>query len=90
MPNHLPIPPELQHLIEKRETDDRRKEERRSGPERRACDLGPIGTVESLEDAPQPPATDRRSNQLQRQTRDRRNKARRKSDVKPQLPDPPE
>jgi len=34
MPNSLPIPPELQHLIEKRSGKDRRKS--RSAPERQS------------------------------------------------------
>ena len=29
MPNELPLPPELHHLIEKREDEDRRVEQRR-------------------------------------------------------------
>ena len=34
MPNDLPIPPELEHLIEKREAEDRRAEERRTQAEK--------------------------------------------------------
>ena len=90
MPNDLPVPPELQDLIEKRETDDQRKKERRSGQDRRTCDLGPMGAIESLQDLEQVPATERRCGQQRRKTEDRRKGPRRKTGVEPQLPDPPE
>lgn len=32
MPNELPLPPDLHHLIEKRESGERRKAERRQKP----------------------------------------------------------
>lgn len=42
MPNHLPLPPELQHLIEKRESADRR-----SGKDRRTAKRDTLrGTAE--------------------------------------------
>lgn len=87
MPNDLPVPPELQNLIEKRETDDHREGERRSHEDRRVCDLGPLGAVESLEDLDELPATDRRSGQERRQGPERRKAARRKSDSQPPLPE---
>ena len=39
MPNELPLPPELRHLIEKREQEDRRAAERRLEPEQHASDV---------------------------------------------------
>lgn len=39
----MAVPPELQHLLEKRSAADRRKKQRR------AADLGPIGSIESAE-----------------------------------------
>ena len=89
MPNYLPVPPELQHLIEKRETDDRREEERRSGQDRRIGDLGPSGAVESPEDPDDLPAADRRTGDERREDRDRRTGGRRQTDDEPLLPDPP-
>jgi hypothetical protein len=46
MSDHLPLPPELRHLIEKRSDADRRKKSRRARS-RRQVDLGPLGTLES-------------------------------------------
>jgi hypothetical protein len=77
MPNDLPIPPELQHLIEKRERAERRKRSRRTKPERRDCDFGPLGAVESISDLEDLPLEDRRSRQDRRNSR-RRRSARRK------------
>ena len=89
MPNHLPVPSELQHLIEKRETDDRREKERRSDQDRRIADLGPSGAVESPEE-PDPPVADRRTGDERRGDGDRREAARRQPDVESLPPDPPE
>jgi hypothetical protein len=61
MPNELPIPLELQHLIEKREDRERRKKTQRSEPERRKADLGPLGALESIADIDELPLEDRRS-----------------------------
>ncbi len=73
MPNQLPSPTKLQHLIEKREGAPRRKKSRRSKPERRSCDLGPLGALESVSDVEALPSEDRRSRQ------ERRNVPRRKT-----------
>ena len=89
MPNYLPVPPELQHLIEKRETDDRREEERRSGQDRRIADVGPSGDAESPENVGDPLAADRRTGDERREDRDRRTGGRRQTDDEPLLPDPP-
>jgi hypothetical protein len=80
MPTYLPVPPELQHLIEKRETDDRRTDENRSGDERREVDLGPLGAIESGEDLEQLPLVERRSGEERRATTERRKQARRAAD----------
>ena len=90
MPNYLPVPPELQHLIEKRETDERRKKECRSGQDRRSDDSGRSGAVESPDDLDDPPAADRRAGDERREDRDRREAARRQTDAEPLPPDPPE
>lgn len=89
MPNYLRVPPELQHLIEKRESDDRRQAERRSGEDRRAQDLGPSAAVEPVGDPNGPPDADRRSGEDRRGGEDRRDGVRRQSDVAPRLPDLP-
>jgi hypothetical protein len=81
MSDPLPVPPELEHLIEKRENKDRRKTGRRSGEDRREADLGPIGCIESADDLDQVPLQERRSGQERRQDRERRKKARRKTDT---------
>lgn len=39
MPNQLPLPPELRHLIEKRDGSERRAAERRSGQEQHPSDV---------------------------------------------------
>jgi hypothetical protein len=71
MGERLPVPPELEHLIEKRE----REEDRRQA-ERRQCDLGPLGAIESEADLNAVPTSERRSGQDRRQ-KDRRKKPRR-------------
>ena len=78
MPNQLPIPPELQHLIEKRERAERRKKLRRTVAERRTCDLGPLGALESISDVDALPLDDRRSRRERRKT-PRRKAPRRKA-----------
>ena len=77
MPNQLPIPPDLQHLIEKRECAERRGKSRRAKAERRTCDLGPLGAIESISDIDLLPLEDRRSRQSRRNT-PRRKSPRRK------------
>ena len=90
MPNHLPVPPELQHLIEKRETDDRREEERRSGQDRREGDPGPIRCIESVEDLEQLPLAERRSGAERREEDQRRKNPRRSTDAQPAGSDAPQ
>jgi len=81
MTNELPVPPELQHLIEKREGKQRRASERREGDDRRESDQGPIGAIESVEDLLQLPLEDRRCAAERRQNSERRRSDRRITDV---------
>jgi hypothetical protein len=79
MGKRLPVPPGLEHLIEKREEDkDRRAGNKRSSSERRKADLGPVGAIESATDIDDVPTEERREQQ-RRQNKDRRKKPRRKS-----------
>lgn len=80
MSNLLPVPPELQRLIEKRENEDRRKTERRSGKNRRKSDLAPPDAIESDDDSEQLPLVERRSGRQRRKGGQRRKRARRKTD----------
>ena len=83
MNNSLPIPDELQHLIEKREREqDRRQDDARRDDDRdrRTLDLGPIGAVESADSLDDIPAEDRRSTDDRRENL-RREKLRRKDDI---------
>jgi len=61
MPNRLPVPEELLHLIEKRDVDSAERGERRCDVQRRETDLGPVGAVESIADLDDLPLEDRRS-----------------------------
>jgi hypothetical protein len=79
MPNDLPLPPELQHLVEKRERAQRRQKRRRGCEERRETDLGPLGALEWNGDAVELPVEDRRSQRERRTGRKRRKSPRRKS-----------
>jgi hypothetical protein len=79
MSKRLPVPPELEHLIEKREQEkDRRVGDERSKSDRRNADLGPLGAIESAADIDDVPTADRRSGEPRRQQKDRRKKQRRK------------
>lgn len=81
MSERLPIPPELEHLIEKREQEaDRRQKEQRSGADQRTTDLGPLGAVESAKDISDVPTEDRRLSAERRQSEDRRKKPRRQGE----------
>lgn len=81
MNERLPIPPELEHLIEKREQEeDRRQEQRRSGQDQRRADLGPLGAIESTDEIAEVPTEDRRSGEERRTDEERRNEPRRESD----------
>jgi hypothetical protein len=80
MAKRLPVPAELEHLIEKRESEaDRRQRQQRSGSEKRQIDLGPLGAIESAGDLRDVPSEDRRRGSERRQKSDRRKKRRRKS-----------
>jgi len=73
----LPVPPELEHLIEKRETSDRRGSSRRKQGERREINLGPAGMLTSGAAEEDVPLDDRRTDE-ERRTGPRRKKGRRK------------
>ena len=90
MANRLPIPPELQHLIEKREREDSRAAERRSSEDRRESDLGPIGRIQSVEDLEDLTLEEERSGTERRKGRERRERGRRKADADPPISDAPE
>jgi hypothetical protein len=92
MNDELPLPQELQHLIEKRSSVDRRRKKRRSGDGRRQADLGPLGTQvvsQALATAADPLATpaaatpDERRHGKDRRTTARRNRPRRRGDAAP-------
>ncbi len=81
MSEQLPLPPELQHLIEKREAEeDRRRRERRAVADQRSVDVGPLGAIESAESIEDIPLGERRSSEERRQQPDRRSCKRRQSD----------
>jgi hypothetical protein len=78
MGKQIPVPPELQHLIEKREQEaDRRRGDHRSGKDQRTVDLGPLGAIESAAELDDIPSEDRRRGK-RRQGNERRTKRRRK------------
>ena len=80
MSKRLPVPPGLEHLIEKREEDsDRRASAKRRSSERRKADLGPVGAIESAKDIDDVPTEERRGGNQRRQNKERRKKPRRKS-----------
>lgn len=76
------IPPELQHLIEKRELENRRAGQRRDSGERRQLDLGPLGIADSVEDLESLDLEDKRSGTKRREYANRRKAARRRADSK--------
>jgi len=78
MSNHLPVPSDLQHLIEKRIEAERRKKRRRGGV-RRQVELGPLGALESTRGLDQVALEERRTSAERRKESDRRKRARRKS-----------
>jgi hypothetical protein len=82
MGKRLPVPPELEYLIEKREAEkDRRRREERGKADRRGDDnVGPLGAIESADTIEDVPAEERRSNQDRRKKSDRRGGRRRKSE----------
>jgi hypothetical protein len=82
MSKRIPVPPELEHLIEKREgEEDRRRADHRASTDRRGeDDLGPLGAIESTSDLGKLPTEDRRSESERRKKKDRRGRRRRKAD----------
>jgi hypothetical protein len=70
----------LQHLIEKRESEDRRAGQRREQPERRQVDLGPLGSGDSIDELESREFQDRRSDEDRRKSQERREKTRRQAD----------
>ncbi len=78
MSKRLPVPPELEHLIEKREQEtDRRERKQRSTSEQRQVDLGPVGSIASAKNIEDIPTEERRAENERRQAKDRRKKPRR-------------
>jgi hypothetical protein len=75
MSKHLTVPPELEHLIEKREAAERRELERRL-QERRQLDLGPLGQLETA-DVDEIELEDRRLGGERRDEAPRRKRSRR-------------
>ncbi len=84
MSERLPIPPDLEHLIEKRENPDPRKAEvRRTGDDQRTADLGPLGALESTDNFDDLPTEDRRAGNERRDGQGGRQEARREGDPRP-------
>lgn len=79
MSDLLPLPPELQHLVEKRQQPDRRKKERRQKSDRRSVDLGPLGALKADTPLDALPLEERRRGH-RRKKGDRRKRKRRRSD----------
>lgn len=77
MSDLLPLPPELQHLVEKRQQPDRRKKPRRQQRDRRTVDLGPLGALQADVPLEALPLRDRRIAQ-RRKKADRRKRKRRR------------
>ena len=74
------LPPDIQHLIEKRERADRRSQNRRGSQERRELDLGPLGAASAEDDLEDLQLDERRSGQDRRTNRDRRQTTRRRTE----------
>jgi hypothetical protein len=72
MSNRLPVPEELLHLIEKRDSNEKKSSDRRVVEERRSSDMGPLGAIESSPDLDELPIEDRRSKTGRRVTAERR------------------
>ncbi len=91
MSERLPIPPDLEHLIEKREKPDPRgEEERRTDDDQRSADLGPLGALESAEHLDDIPTEDRRTGEERRDEPSRRQESRRDEDPEPPTNPPSE
>jgi hypothetical protein len=80
MHDSLDIPPELQHLIEKREDEDRRSGQRREQAERRQVNLGALGSRDSIDELESREFQDRRLDEDRRKNRERREATRRQAD----------
>jgi hypothetical protein len=80
----LPVPTDLQHLIEKRDSaTDRRAQERRARGKRRSVDLGPLGSIESAKSLEEVSTEERRTAAERRKAKTRRTTARRVEAPKP-------
>ena len=79
MSDHLHLPPELGHLIEKRSDSDRRRKLRRARS-RRQVDLGPLGTLESAGELDEVVLEERRVTAERRKLANRRRSKRRTDD----------
>lgn len=79
----LSVPPELQHLIEKRQLQNRREQQQRGDIDRRECGLGPLSALASVEDPESLVIEDQRAGEDRRENRERRQATRRKEDDKP-------
>jgi hypothetical protein len=78
MGKRLQVPPELEHLIEKREAEeDRLRRDDRAGDDRRQEDVGPLGAIESAAQLDEVPTEERRGQSDRRKGDDRRRKSRR-------------
>jgi hypothetical protein len=82
MAQHLAVPSELRHLIEKRLAKDRRGGLRRKPRDRRAENFGPLGTLKFAEDVEDVTLKDRRRKRERRQTQVRRLGVRRRGGAK--------
>ena len=78
MKNHLPIPSELQHLIEKREDEERRKDDRRY-----PADLETVGSPEPVDNLEEEAPEEHGSGDNRRHEERRRKTDRRKSEGNP-------
>ena len=81
MSERLPVPPEFQHLIEKREEEEQRQKKRRDEADRRDAEVGPLGALENGGDLEDVPDADRRDEAGRREPgADRRQEPRRRDD----------
>ncbi len=72
MANLFPVPPELQHLIEKRETPDRRLGQRGNGDERQHQETGDATRNAADDNLAHDEASQPRSQEERRKSGDRR------------------
>lgn len=81
MANELPIPPELQHLIEKREREDRRHDERRNQVDEETLQPKSSGEIGSVDDSADAVAENQAGTGERRFVEDRRQESRRDADT---------